>query len=167
VLLPFGDSTILEQISLRLKDWQEELILATSRSKSDTVLSDWAISNQIKCYRGSENDVLSRFLEASHAPFIARICSDNPFLQVDPIAHWFELLNNGYDYVSYCDAENTPAILTHWGLFPEVMRRDALEKVSGLVSGHPKEAFYREHVSRYIYEHPDQFNLCFIPLRLL
>jgi spore coat polysaccharide biosynthesis protein SpsF len=54
------------------------------------------------------------------------------------------------DYVSFKNAEGTPAILTHWGLFAEVVSRKALVKAHEATENHPGGAFYREHVTNYI-----------------
>ena len=60
--------------------------MATSTLTENDYLINHSKSLSVSTYRGSENNVLSRFVEISRkekADIIIRICADNPF--VDPI----------------------------------------------------------------------------------
>ena len=121
----------------------------------------FALTQRLKpaeVFYGNEHDVLDRFVQCSAAfnfSSVLRICSDNPFLNVsflrELIANWSE----EYDYASYFNISGTAAMKTHYGLFAEIVKRDALSRVAQLTS----EKVYHEHVTPYLYEHPDVFRL--------
>ena len=78
---------IIEWVISRIKQSKliDKFVLATSLSKENDYLIEISKKYQIESYRGSENNVLSRFVDIStkeKADFIVRICADNPF--VDP-----------------------------------------------------------------------------------
>jgi spore coat polysaccharide biosynthesis protein SpsF len=162
VLMDFHEGkTILEIIidSLKSKFQQYPTILATSVAKSDDVLSEIAIKHSIAFFQGSENNVLQRFIEAAKKydlTHVVRVCADNPFLNMNAIEN---LINNidskDIDYVSYSNHEGIPVIKTHLGLFAEVVSLKALITANELQT----ELIYKEHVTNYIYEHADKFNI--------
>jgi len=168
VLLPFyNDSTILDiQIDLLSKNFpQYPLILATSTNKADDVLAaKYGNDKRVSIFRGDENNVLKRFADAAQANNvfdIVRICADNPFLSVIHIGKLIEeYLKVKPDYISYKFKSGTPAIRSHSGLFAEVVKLSALVKVLALAV----EPVYYEHVTNYLYSHPDKFNIHFIPV---
>ena len=60
----------------------EKTVLAIPDSSMDDVLEQWANNNDVEVFRGSEQDVLSRYFQAalfSGASMIARITADDPF----------------------------------------------------------------------------------------
>ena len=63
VLRKINDITILEFQVNRIKKSEliDELIVATSTSKSDDVIVNFCLSNDITFFRGSEDDVLDRY----------------------------------------------------------------------------------------------------------
>ena len=63
------------------------------------------------------------------------------------------------DYVSYCSRDGQPAILSPVGIYAEWIRASALHKAAR----HAKEPDQREHVTRYIYSHPEKFAIRLIP----
>ena len=63
-----------------------EIYLCTSINKQDDKISLLAKQNNIKCFRGDELDVMSRFTSASNqenADILVRVTGDNPL--TDPI----------------------------------------------------------------------------------
>ena len=114
------------------------------------------------CFRGSENDVLQRFIDAAkhyNTSRIIRICSDNPFLELKSIEKLVERGNsqNEADYISF-NIGGKPSIKTHYGFWTEYVTLDALKKVKQFTS----EQLYHEHVTNYIYGNPDMFNVQWI-----
>ena len=91
VLLEVGDFPIIKFLVLRLQKCLDinEVILATTNSLKDNPLA--LIANQlgIKCIRGSEQDVLSRYVKAakySECDNIIRITGDCPLIDPDLIS---------------------------------------------------------------------------------
>jgi 3-deoxy-D-glycero-D-galacto-nononate cytidylyltransferase len=62
--------------------------------------------------------------------------------------------------LSYSLNDKTPVIKTSLGFFAEIVSLDALIKTAGLT----EEKQYREHVTNFIYAHPNLFNVKLIPL---
>ncbi len=133
------------------------VILATTTNGADQILVEKAKAAGMEVYRGSENDVLQRFIEAAEhfgLKNVIRVCADNPFLLpelVEPLIETIE--DTDADYVSYRSFDGTPAMKTHFGLFAEAITLDALKKIAENTG----EPHYREHVTNYVYEHPDKF----------
>lgn len=81
-----------------------KIFVATSVSPENNVLESFCDSNEINCFRGDEENVLSRFVGiAEMEPFdcVVRLTADNPILDIDildrVISHH---LKNGNDYTS-------------------------------------------------------------------
>lgn len=133
------------------------LVLATSTSSADASLEEFSERYKgILFFRGSENDVLERSMQAAQAfgiDRIIRICSDNPFLQTQFVQDLIDA-DSKADYISY-QADKLPTIRTHYGLFAESVSRHALEKAHAL----QPSAFYKEHVTNFIYGNPELFTL--------
>jgi spore coat polysaccharide biosynthesis protein SpsF len=162
VALPFfaGKSIFELMTENLLKHFHySEILLATTESRGDDELVLLAHSLGIEIFRGDEHDVLKRFVEAAkstEAQYLVRVCADNPFLLADMIEPLLEeLKTSGCDYVSYKDAAGTPVIKTHWGLFAEAVSLSALLRVQELTT----DMQYREHVTNYIYQHPESFKV--------
>lgn len=153
--------TILDVIveKMKLTFSNEQIILATSDDLQNQKLIKKCKEHSINSFVGSENDVLSRFIECAKKfslTHIVRVCGDNPFL-IEEMNN--ELLkefykNNTYDYYSYY-VKDTPSILTHFGFWFEIVGVNALKKVQKVTS----DPLYHEHVTNYIYQNKDQFKI--------
>jgi spore coat polysaccharide biosynthesis protein SpsF len=154
VLRPVGRLPLLGHVVGRLTELSRRwpVIVATSSDAKDDAIVDWCRKRDITTFRGSEQDVLDRYLHcASICGFehIVRLTADNPFTDVTELARLVQFHIHGrFDY-------------THsFGYLPigvgaEVFTRPALERshVEGLLSHH------REHVNEYIQENPDLFKI--------
>jgi len=158
----FQEQSILDLLLEKVKKLGSPVVLATTVNSSDDRICALAATHNVPVFRGSENDVLDRFIQAAQVfgfSKIIRVCADNPFLDLsgmkDIIA---EFEKSDADYLSFQLAGNKPSILTHFGFWTEAVRLDALEKAAGLTS----EKLYHEHVTNYIYGNPVLFNVQFI-----
>ncbi|OHB73656.1 MAG: hypothetical protein A2V70_06575 [Planctomycetes bacterium RBG_13_63_9] len=112
----------------------------------------------------SAPDALTRFvraLEEYPAEAVVRVRGDNPFVDpglIDRLVTTAETHAN-CDYVSYCSRDGRPAILSPVGIFAEWFRAGALRRAARASKGSADP----EHVTRYLYSHPEKFNLRFIP----
>lgn len=161
----FQGSTILDILLQRLKnDFPDTtIVVATSTAEPDQAMVDAAQRNGVSSFRGSENDVLQRFVGAADyfgLSHVVRICADNPMLSTsllkDLLAAWGD---GSADYCSYRLPDGTPTIRSHYGLFSECVRTDALKKVITLT----QDSFFHEHVTNYLYNHPEEFKLQYLP----
>ena len=85
MLSQLGEHTLLDWVLQRvLRSTQvDQVVLATSTNSEDDKLVSAALRLEVNSIRGSEADVLSRFLLAaneSQADLVVRVCADNPFI---------------------------------------------------------------------------------------
>ena len=74
---------------IKLCESIDEIIIATTQNKSDDVIDQLGRKLSIKVYRGAEEDVLSRYVEASkltNAEALVRLTADCPL--IDPFIEW-------------------------------------------------------------------------------
>ncbi|MBE6335404.1 MAG: glycosyl transferase family 2 [Lentimicrobiaceae bacterium] len=164
MILPFYEnegifSLILKRLTSSVK--KDNIILATSTNENNDVLVEIAKSYGINYYRGSENDVLQRFIDAAKefdAYKIIRVCADNPFLDIDFLNFLLDNFENtDYDYMSFMTSNYIPTIKTHYGFWAEAVTLNALKNVKSMTD----ENLYHEHVTNFIYANPDDFNIKF------
>ena len=164
VLKPFQDnSTILGRLCKNLKLLNLPMIIATSTNPDDDRIVEFCKKNKIQYFRGEEQNVLKRFLDAGKllkCEYFIRICADNPFFQIHSLEPLMEVLkkNKHLDYVSYKNNAGLPAIKTHWGLFGEIVSFKSLLKAYHLTN----ETLFLEHVTNFIYGNLDIFNVCLL-----
>lgn len=160
----FEDKTILELIIIKLQQNFPDvpIVLATSALQENDILEEIAKGLHCMVFRGSENDVLQRFIDAAEEfqfDRIIRICADNPFLDVSEMQNVIRFAENNpsFDYVSFT-VNGSPSIKTHFGFWTEYVTLQALKKVNLAT----KDSFYHEHVTNYIYGHEALFQIKFI-----
>jgi spore coat polysaccharide biosynthesis protein SpsF (cytidylyltransferase family) len=164
VVLPFDHTNSIIEIILRelkAKGGGVPLVLATTVSSDDDVLCRVAENEGVECFRGPEQDVLGRFIQAAEKhgfDRIVRICADNPYLDVQGTMSLVEQMNDDLDYVAYRVTGDIPSIKSHLGLWGEIVSLKALKKVKQETSS----KIYYEHVTNYVYGHPDKFNIKWI-----
>ena len=165
MILPFYEnegifSLILNRLTSNFK--KENIILATSSNPNNDVLAEIARRYGINCFRGSENDVLQRFIDAANqfnATKIIRVCADNPFLDMDFLNFLLQNFEKTEcDYMSFSTSEGTPTIKTHYGFWAEAVTLNALNKVRSMTD----ESLYHEHVTNFIYANKDVFDVRFL-----
>lgn len=135
-----------------------DVIVATSTNVRDDKIEGWCKKEDIKCFRGSENDVLNRYYSASIAfpsDVIVRVTADDPFKEprvMDQVIS--KLLGGNYDLTT----NNFPPSYPE-GLDCEAFTFAVLEKMEK----NAEDPFEREHVTQHAYHNPDQFkigNIC-------
>ena len=147
ILKPFyGNQSILDLMVHKLSAISNiPVIIATTNSVINEPIEKKALALGVKCFRG---DIQGIF----------RICSDNPFLDVHAARQLVEIaMKSCNDYISF-DIDGTPSIKTHFGFWGEFVTLDALKRVIGFTD----DLLYREHVTNYIYSHPELFNIQWI-----
>ena len=157
VLLEIMGKPLLAHIVDRISESKlvnSSIILATTTNPADHVLVDFANENHLECFVGSEEDVLDRFYQAakrSGADIIVRITADDPFKDPKIMDEIIQIMLDGdFDYVSNTIKPTYPE-----GLDIEVFSFDSLEKAWK----YGKKPSEREHVTPYIWNHPEIFKL--------
>ncbi len=129
----------------------DEIIIATTVGVSDDAIEKEALTLGVKVFRGSEEDVLSRYYYAAKAndlDVVVRITSDCPLIDpkvIDEMLAFY--LDNEYDLVTNAGADLSQRTYPR-GLDTEIFAFSSLEKAFL----HAKEQYQREHVTPYIYE---------------
>ena len=154
VLMPIAGIPLIGHLIRQLKHSEaiEKIIIAISDQSFDDPLEKWASEQNLVCYRGSEENVLSRYYFAAQSyqvDPIVRITADCPL--IDPVVCdrvVTELINGNVNVVrtgqSFAE-----------GLDCEVFSFNALE-----VAFHQAElASEQEHVTLYFYNHPQYFQI--------
>lgn len=160
IMLPFfKEKCILELMIDKLKQVPKtQIIIATSINPNNDIIEKFCKEYGINCFRGSENDVIQRFIDAAEKfgeHKIIRVCSDNPFLEMDSLRILAEKAHNSSaDYISF-NINGTPSIKTHFGFWAEYTTLSALKQVRQATN----EPIYHEHVTNYIYSHPEKFKI--------
>lgn len=140
---------VLEQ--LKHCNFLDEIIVATTVLKEDNVIENFVRKNDIKCFRGSEQDVLDRYYQCAKnysLSAVVRITSDNPLVDPDIIDKIVTLFKtNDYDYVSNDHPPTFPL-----GYVVEVFSFSALE--TAWKNAVPSE---REHVTDHFWKNKQIF----------
>lgn len=149
--------TILEHVVERVKQskYIDEIIIATTTNDNDSIIQSEALRFGVSTFRGSEDDVLSRYYCAAKEfglDVVVRITSDCPLIDpfvLDEIVEFY--LNNSYDIVSNAGSDLSNRTYPR-GLDVEVFSYNVLKKAFK----YAKEMYQREHVTPFIYENTDK-----------
>lgn len=156
VLLDLGGTTVLARVvdRLRRSTLVDEIVVATSASERDDAVIAECERLQVGSFRGSEYDVLDRYhwcAELHDAEIVVRITADCPLIDpelVDQTIHAF--VNKRCDYASNALFATYPR-----GLDVEVLTTYALAHAWN----EARSVHQREHVTPFLYEHPELFRL--------
>ena len=158
VMSLISNKTMLEFQLERIKLCEsiDDVIIATTISESDNVIEALAKKLSIKFLRGNEEDVLSRYVEASKltkAKILVRITADCPLIDpliIHKVISIFKLKN--LDYASNINPPSFPD-----GLDVEVFSKEILFKADSLC----QDPLQREHVTPWMIKNKNikKFNL--------
>lgn len=135
----------------------EDIVIATTTHERDDNIEAESVKCGVNVFRGSEDDVLSRYYYAAkenNIDVIVRITSDCPLIDpyvVDEIINVY--LNERCDLVTNAGSDLTQRTYPR-GLDTEVFSFEALE--NAFVNA--KEKYQSEHVTPYIYENSNQLH---------
>lgn len=158
VLLDLGGLPMLARVISRVQRaiTLHEVIVATTTEPADEDIANLCVINNWPYYRGSELDVLDRYYHAAKefsSDVIVRVTSDCPLIEPTIIDLCVQkiLQEESLDYVS----NTLPPRRFPRGLDVEVTRFSVLERAWN----EDKNLSWREHVTPYIYKHPEKFVL--------
>ena len=157
VLMLLAGKPVLAHIVERLTHSQyfDDVIVATSTNKGDDAIEQFCNERGIRCYRGSEADVLSRVYEAANicdADIVYRGMGDSPLVDWRIVDKLIELLEEGgYDFVANEITEPTYPIGFDATVFTMSALKDGYETAT-----HPE---MREHVTVHIKTNPKRYNI--------
>lgn len=153
ILRDFGGKTLLDHIVTRLRKKltsNAEIVIATSVLEQDDAVEAFCHKHEIKCFRGDEQNVLSRYyLCAKQNGYddIVRMTGDNPFPDIEELNRLIDYhVRNKMDFT-----ENFSTLPIGVGM--EIFSYDAL-KISMERASLPK---HFEHADEYILDNLDAF----------
>ena len=154
VLMPVLGKPILFYLVERLKAIEQidEIVLATTHNTQDNALEDFANANDIRCYRGSEKDVMLRVIEAVksvNGDTIVEITGDCPILDVGIASQIIDL----YKYSNVKYASNAHIRSYPDGMDVQVFSLASLAESARLTNNW----LHREHVSLHMRENDNIF----------
>ncbi|MEQ2009123.1 MAG: glycosyltransferase family protein [Limisphaerales bacterium] len=156
VLLPVCGKPLLELMIERLRQVPEldGIVIATTADPSCQPIEDLAKRLGVGCFRGSEDDVLDRVLrsaQSAQADLIVELTGDCPLMDPDLVSEVIrEFRSRDVDYCANVLQRTHPR-----GMDVQVFPTKVLARVAELTNN-PSD---REHVSIYIYSHPELFRL--------
>jgi spore coat polysaccharide biosynthesis protein SpsF len=159
VLLPLAGRPVLEHVVQRVRDAGvfSEVVVATSVSSADDAIEQRATRIGVATVRGSESDVLSRYgaaAQATHAEAIARITADCPLIDPVVLADMSSRFLAGQGAPGAADLVTNARIRTYpRGLDAEFFTRTSLD----MMLAEALAPHHREHVTPFLYEHPERF----------
>lgn len=147
---------------LKRSRYIDQIVLATSNKEADTPLAEFTTSLGFHVFRGDEDNVLERYKQAAdlyQGDIIIRVTGDCPL--IDPVivdCAITQFMTEDYDFIRL-DVPNTFIR----GFDVEVFSKETLDKTYEIVCvkndpGREDYKPYREHVTYYMYTHPDEFN---------
>ena len=156
VLCSIKDKVVLQYVIERVNNCRllQGAVVATSTEKEDDRIADFCNKEGIDCYRGSLDNVASRFKEVSdryHLDSFVRISADSPLIDQRIIDEAMEIFTQGdYDIVTNILKRTYPK-----GQSVEVLKSSAFRSGYGLML----EEEELEHVTSYFYKNPNKFRI--------
>lgn len=133
----------------------DAVMVATTVNATDEPIVELCGRLNINCFRGSEEDVLSRYYNAAsdaQADIVVRVTSDCPL--IDPVV--VDKVIESFTACGECNYASNTLVRTYpRGMDTEVFSFVALEQAFKEAAATPE----REHVTPYIYNHPEIFRL--------
>jgi spore coat polysaccharide biosynthesis protein SpsF len=131
----------------------EDIVIATSIEPSDNEIADYCQREQIKCYRGSLQNVAERFMYSAQEnsfDYAIRINGDNLFVELSTVRKMIQDAAESKDFYS-----NVPGRTFPFGMSVEMVKTSCYEKIFCVINESPN---YQEHVTLYLYDHPEVGN---------
>ena len=149
---------MLEHLIERVKrsETLDSIVVATADKAKDDAIVDLAERCGVNWFRGSEEDVLDRYLKAAEkfkADIVVRICADSPLtdpFEIDKLVRHHVKTNADYSYNNLPHPKGLPD-----GAGAEVISIDILKKIHKLATEQP----HREHVTLFILDNPGLFRI--------
>ena len=144
VLLPLGNSNILNEVINRAKDFSKQVIVCTSKDDSDDEIENFCTRNDIYLFRGNLENVFLRYQRIFYdlknleeCKWFARLTADNPLISTKLAKNLISKIDNKLDYITY--KKNIPN--------GSAIELDSIQK---------------EHVTPIFYENQNRFNTLFL-----
>ncbi len=160
VLMEIAGKTMLEQVIARVRAAPsiDQVVIATTDLPADNAVAELARGDGCTVYRGSESDVLDRYYQAAKvfsADVVVRLTADCPLLDSDAIDTAIRGFLGAERQIDYLSNELPAPSFPRGVADVEVFKFAVLEQA--WQEDHDPAS--REHVTPFIYGHPERFRL--------
>jgi len=159
VMMKIGGRPLLVYLVERISKARalDAIVVATTTNPQDNIIVEECERRGIPNFRGSEDDVLSRYVSAARAceaEIIVRVTADNPFTDPESIDYVVDsIVSNG---AQYGIETSLPA-----GTTGEALTWNALAVIDSAADF----SHWREHVTLYAKENPHRVDCAFLDAR--
>jgi spore coat polysaccharide biosynthesis protein SpsF len=159
VMMKIGGRPLLVYLVERISRARtlDSIVVATTTNANDNIIIEECERRGIPNFRGSEIDVLGRYVSAARAceaDIIVRVTADNPFTDPDSIDYVV-------DYIVAATADYAIETNVPVGTTGEALTWQTLAHIDA-VANSPR---WREHVTLYAKENPKTLNCAFLAPR--
>jgi len=153
-----GKKTVLDILIQRIKKSKNinNIILATSKKRSNSKIIQIAKKNKIFFFRGSENNVLERIVKAVEKhkeKYILQLTADNPLIDyriIDYMICFFEKNCEKYDFVTNNNLFDRKKLFIPNGMIVSIFKKKILIQALNYQKKHKKKDL-AEHPTLYFY----------------
>ena len=155
-LMPIAGRPVLALLLERLRRSRmiDEVIVAAPVNPEDDVIEQFCKYRDIKCFRGSSEDVLARVYNAAKeydTDIVVEVTGDCPLLDPWLIDECIKIFKGSdCDYLSNFIEQSYPP-----GIDVQIFTFRALEEMHKIA----KDERFREHVSLFILKNPDRYKM--------
>ena len=154
VLKNVAGKPLLQYILERLRKCStiHQIVVTTSDNRTDDPIAEYCRENNTVCFRGPLQNVAKRFymaLEKYNLDAFVRVCCDSPMLDQKLIEQGVKLFNRECDLVTNTLPRSYPV-----GQSVEVVSSSTFKKIYEKMS----TPDHFEHITKYYYEMPDEFD---------
>jgi spore coat polysaccharide biosynthesis protein SpsF len=158
VLMPFYGKSIIQWVVERVNSATllDKVIVSIPDTSDNDILESHLKAFDYVIFRGSENDLVERFYDASRrypSDAIVRVCADNPLIcpeEVDRLIDYFKVNECDYAYNHIPRKNSYPD-----GLGAEICSSEILDSIHNKA----KKPSQREHIFNYIWDNQEQFKI--------
>lgn len=153
-LMTISNYTLLETVirTVKRNNFIDEVVVATSNLEIDDAVEKFCQAIDVKCFRGDETNVLSRFIsiakDVQPNDTIVRVTADNPINNHEASQRLFE--KHTSENADYTCVEG----LSH--IVYEFIKAEALVSLEDNTKLEDQD---KEHVTKYIREHPEVYKV--------
>jgi spore coat polysaccharide biosynthesis protein SpsF len=131
----------------------DEIVLATTTNSSDDILEEFARYHGVSCFRGSEDNVLSRVINAAEsvgADVVVEITGDCPIIDPEIVEQIIRIYSaNNCDYVGNHIVRSYPD-----GMDTQVFSLSTLKDAASRTN----DSLDQEHVALFLRSHPELYS---------
>lgn len=128
------------------------LVVATTDRTIDDIIVEYSEKCGVDIFRGSTQDVASRFLDCAtkyNSDYFVRFNGDSPCVDIDLINIGIDLCSKGYDIIT-----NIPSRTFSYGISLEIIKTKTFRRIYPLM-----DVSDREHVTSYFYKNLSDFSM--------